>query len=411
MVELKFNDYIELKYKYTGEFHEGLAIVKNNEDEFGFIDKKGKEVIKCKYHDVKNFSEGLAAVQNDKNLWGYINQQGEEIIPCKYLNAKDFSEGLAVVKTNLGNYVYIDKNDIQIIGYEYTFASSFFEGYALVKHKGSNLYNYLDKNSHHNGRYLSATSFQNGKAIVMDDEYIYIIDKSFQPKFLKKLNRESISKAILCNNGYTLIVDDNGYYGFLNTDFEKITPISFLNAREFHQENAIVEISNDFIGFINDGGKITAFSKYHQYKEINDFSEGLAAVQNVEGLWGYINPEGKEVIPCQFKQADNFSEGLAGVMDKEGSIYYIDKKGKKIISIDKVYYSSIELLDKTITIKANSPQELAAEKLRVISLAKYEIIAATINMIDQIAYTESSGLYKPQTRKRTNKKGNKKKEN
>lgn len=33
MIELKFNDYMESKYKYTGEFHEGLAIVKNNENE------------------------------------------------------------------------------------------------------------------------------------------------------------------------------------------------------------------------------------------------------------------------------------------------------------------------------------------------------------------------------------------
>ncbi len=49
-----------------------------------------------------------------------------------------------------------------------------------------------------------------------------------------------------------------------------------------------------------------------QFKEANDFSEGLAAVQ-LEYKWGYIDKEGKFVIKPEFFDAGDFSEGLAMV--------------------------------------------------------------------------------------------------
>lgn len=411
MEELKFNDYVERRYKYTGEFHEGLAVVKNNEGKYGFINKKGIEVIPCQYLDAEDFSEGLAAVRNNDELWGYINEQGEEVIPCQFRGADIFSEGLAVVENENSDYIYIDKNGLQAIDFKYTYASPFHEGYAIVKHKGSILYNYLDKKGHHNGRYHDATMFLNGSSIVTDDENIYIIDTSFETSASKKLKKKDILSILICNNGYFLIKNDCEKYGYLSKNLEKITPITFKYAGEFNDGLAVVELSESFIGFINEEGKITAFSKQHQYQEIRDFHEGLAAVQNSQGLWGYINKDGKEVVPCQFKQADNFSEGLAGVMDQDDVICYIDKKGKQKITLDNIYYSSLELSDKTITIKAGTPQELSAEKLRVLSIAKEEIIAATINAVDQLAFDESAGLYKPQTRRRTKQKGNNKQEN
>ncbi|MBQ6174295.1 MAG: WG repeat-containing protein [Clostridia bacterium] len=58
------------------------------------------------------------------------------------------------------------------------------------------------------------------------------------------------------------------------------------------------------------------------------FSEGLAAVQNTERKWGYIDAEGELVIDYQFDEADPFHDGQAIVIinykkhkvDKQGNI-------------------------------------------------------------------------------------------
>ena len=46
-------------------------------------------------------------------------------------------------------------------------------------------------------------------------------------------------------------------------------------------------------------------------------------------MWGYINPEGKEVIPIRFSYADKFFNGSAKVM-MNGKWLEIDKNGKEI---------------------------------------------------------------------------------
>lgn len=43
MVELKFDDYVISKYEGFGIFKEGLVRVKNIDNLWGFIDKKGRK--------------------------------------------------------------------------------------------------------------------------------------------------------------------------------------------------------------------------------------------------------------------------------------------------------------------------------------------------------------------------------
>jgi hypothetical protein len=50
--------------------------------------------------------------------------------------------------------------------------------------------------------------------------------------------------------------------------------------------------------------------------------------------WGYINQEGKEVIPIKFGYADRFSNGSAKVM-LNGKWVEIDKTGKEIKSVEQ----------------------------------------------------------------------------
>ena len=55
MNEFSFRDSIESKYKATGIFTEGLAPVLGQNNLWGYIDKKGKEVIPCQFEKAGSF--------------------------------------------------------------------------------------------------------------------------------------------------------------------------------------------------------------------------------------------------------------------------------------------------------------------------------------------------------------------
>ena len=66
-----------------------------------------------------------------------------------------------------------------------------------------------------------------------------------------------------------------------------------------------------------------------QYDGAWVFSEGLAGVK-MNGKRGFIDKNGKEVIPCKYFIPCNFSKGLV-LVQMNGKWFYIDKNGKEYI--------------------------------------------------------------------------------
>ena len=60
-------------------------------------------------------------------------------------------------------------------------------------------------------------------------------------------------------------------------------------------------------------------------------SDSRFCVQNKDDLWGYLDEDGQEVIPCQWDKADIFRNGLAYV-EKEELSAYIDPEGNIVFS-------------------------------------------------------------------------------
>ncbi|MCD4824859.1 MAG: WG repeat-containing protein [Phycisphaerae bacterium] len=120
LIDTKGHWVIKPKYWFILWFCDGLAPVGlDKEDEWGFIDKKGKLVIKI-HGDInpRCFSEGLASVSgtviNKKtNLVykgvGYIDTKGKWIVKPRYWRAYDFKNGLARVWGYGGKTAYINK--------------------------------------------------------------------------------------------------------------------------------------------------------------------------------------------------------------------------------------------------------------------------------------------------------------
>lgn len=77
-------------------------------------------------------------------------------------------------------------------------------------------------------------------------------------------------------------------------------------------------------------------NKIRKYDKLGSFHDGLALAQR-NGLWGYIDTEGNEVIPCIYKGSEfgnygfDFSEGMAVIIGKDGKYGYINKKGEIVV--------------------------------------------------------------------------------
>jgi len=131
-------------------------------------------------------------------------------------------------------------------------------------------------------------------------------------------------------------------WGYIDSAGKFAIPPRFQDAKPFAEGLAAVrehaEPGKDSWGFINKNG---TFVVPPQYFSVSSFSEGLGVVtvlsskRNPEtgifGASGYVDKTGKVVIPLRFSSCGDFSEGLAGVTVAGSKFGYIDKEGRWVI--------------------------------------------------------------------------------
>jgi len=81
-----------------------------------------------------------------------------------------------------------------------------------------------------------------------------------------------------------------------------------------------------FIGFAT----LQAQDYIGKYHNIYPFIEGKAAVMK-DGLWGFINEKGDEIVPLKFENVGDFSDGLA-TFTRNGLNGYLDASGREVIA-------------------------------------------------------------------------------
>lgn len=127
--------------------------------------------------------------------------------------------------------------------------------------------------------------------------------------------------------------------------------------------------------------KIETKSFSSKYDKVREFSEGLAVVE-LDGLYGVIDKNGKEIVPALYQEIKDFSEGLAVVKlnDKYG---FINREGKLVIPLK---YNSAESFSKGKTLVRY------ANKNMYISVAgkEYEQIG---DFLEGLAVVKSNGKY------------------
>ncbi len=88
-------------------------------------------------------------------------------------------------------------------------------------------------------------------------------------------------------------------------------------------------------GFLNEDGQLAVEDKYDDLRE---FNEGLSAI-SVNGIWGYVDKSGNEVIPPRFRMVKTYSEGIAVTQDLNGKFHLLSGSGAVIA--DSLVYDDI----------------------------------------------------------------------
>jgi hypothetical protein len=125
------------------------------------------------------------------------------------------------------------------------------------------------------------------------------------------------------------IVQCDNKWGVVNRYGKQVIPCQY-DAIHFleNTENKIIRlyVQRPKYGLIDTLGQLAVNAVYDQ---IGSFRENRLAVMR-DGLWGFVNQEGMEVIPCRFREVSDFHEGLAAV--KLGRFWgFIDKLGNVVI--------------------------------------------------------------------------------
>ena len=235
------------------------------------ITKEGKIVLEPKvdidvlYH----LSYGLCQVEKGGKC-GYINKFGELVIPFKYEKASPFSEnGLAFVVSENGLGGYIDKNDTFVIAPIYETGSQFKFGFAAVSRKGK--YKYIYANGHQaiGSTFHYASGFSDtglAKVIELDGRHS-LMDTTSQ-----------VVLNLKAGNELAELVDGSRVTKFMAPD-----------GRE-----ALINAAGDIVTGFYDQIIISSYSR------MNPFCR--------DGLWGYLDDRGNEVIANIYTEVSEFTD-------------------------------------------------------------------------------------------------------
>jgi hypothetical protein len=267
----------------------GYAQVTKN-GKIGIIDTLGNEILPCEYDWIESFNspEKICVFKGKVEFnvetfettytgkYGFVNQDNEILIPLVYEEIKYASENSYKVKVD-GKWGIITHSGEEKIPAKYDWIQEKTYSQYYQAFKGE-----VDPHAY----------FPKGSGF----GYVDTLGNE-----ITKFIYEGLQYA----NGGLIKVKIKDKWGVINDKDELIVPCKYDDiGGDFYEDMLRV-----FVGSID-------FNNEYEYEEYN-------------GLYGFVDKNGEEVIPCQFTYSDQFYEGKARVK-KDGKKYYINTKGETV---------------------------------------------------------------------------------
>ena len=165
-------------------------------------------------------------------------------------------------------------------------------------------------------------------------------------------------------------------FGFIMIVSQQITKAQNLSSKQ--------DEKTGLYGFVDSEDKYVVKPIYKEVDFNFGFKPGLSKVVNKNGKVGYVNEEGKEVVPCKYDEASSFDNGYAIVKIKTGEYDFknglIDSTGKEIIPLKygrMEYYSN----DKVLVVGEENASKVGLMDLKgkILIPAQYEFWSKTVS--------------------------------
>lgn len=343
----------DIEFEVASIYHKGKATVKLN-GKWGIINIDGTYVAQPIYDEITIMDEEIIAILNGEKKILEFNGEYKVSSDYDYMYPFESIEGASKVKKN-GKEIIIDSNSKPIFTKDFDTIGEFNNGIANITLNGKVGYltiddKYLvspiydgtfkdDKEPYYNtklsekwglvfedGNVIKPISdapitFKNDFGIIrLGNKQTYINKKGEQitSETFDYCNPFSDGMGRIMNSLKTNYVNKNG----------KLMSQPFDWGEDFSDGYACIR-DGGYSRFIDKEGK-AAFGGDTKYFNGKSFSNGMAAVSDERGKWGYIDTKGKVVIQFTFNCAFAFDKKLAPVRigDKFG---FIDKTGKIVI--------------------------------------------------------------------------------
>lgn len=354
------------KYKDIGCFVNGVAVVTDANEYKGLINKKGELLQSCECETITNLKEGVAWCVKD-GKYVLIDRTGRKKIEVSLNFATDFYEGLSLVQNNSG-YGFIDTSGKFKVPCIYEDGNVFTNGYACMKKDGK--WGMIDKTGKVilDFKYDEQFYYSEGLLGVKENNKCFYLDIFGKKKIVLKENIIDLDRF---SNGLAMVSDSNKC-GFIDKTGKLVIPLCYQRVTNFVKGRAVYMVSNDSKersvykfglldksgkkitnavydriwicgiaaikvvlhtfgdGLIGDNGEILAPCIYEDISLSNN-SSGICSAK-LNGKWGYLNKQGKTIIPHKFDSGGEFSEGVA-VVKYTGKWLIINTKGNTLAQI------------------------------------------------------------------------------
>ena len=307
------------KFDNTRDFSEGLAAT-NLKGKWGYINTSGKTVIQHNYRSAFPFKDGIARIQNFDKLYGFINKDGEKILEPQFVEAYDLQDGLIKIKTSRG-YNFIDIKGDTLLSTPISKVNNFESGYAIVKDFGKEAlldtngklvidYDY-DKIYRPEGDIIRVKSDKKVGAITLNKHIKIPIEYD---KLTKFQNNVAAAKK---NNKWTLISKDNTVLTILPSEIKNVVAMNEDRWMVYNGEKfAITDLEGNLISDYN-------------FDALNKFHESIAVYEQ-DGAYGYLDIDGNTITGPDFPLCWDFVGDKARAIFNRG-VGFLNKQGKPVI--------------------------------------------------------------------------------